>query len=74
MTDAPGWSTELACHFREVLVAHADDPVTGTCVHCGAPRCRTWVSAYDNLAAAGEPMAVPERWEGRPSLRRETRE
>jgi hypothetical protein len=65
-------SPELAEHFRDVLVAHADDVTLGACVHCGVSRCRIWTDAYDQLALAGEPMATVDRWQERLSIRRDT--
>jgi hypothetical protein len=64
----PKLSRELVQHYRDVLVAHADGLVTGACPHCRVSRCRIWIDAYDRLAAAGEAMATPDRWDERRSM------
>jgi hypothetical protein len=54
---------EQAAYLRRVLVAHANDPSTAECPVCRVPSCRDWRDAYDRLAAAGQVMAEPQRWQ-----------
>lgn len=54
-------SPEQVTYLRGVLTTHANNPSTGKCVVCHAITCPAWCGAYDQLAAAGEVMAEPER-------------
>jgi hypothetical protein len=54
---------EQAAYYRRMLATHSDDRRTGQCPVCHVRRCRDWTAAWDVLAAAGEPMATPDRWE-----------
>ncbi|MEE6260224.1 hypothetical protein [Plantactinospora sonchi] len=53
VTAAVEVSDEMAAHFRETLLAHANDPETGVCVRCGESRCAEWRWAYERLVLAG---------------------
>ena len=55
-------SAERATYLRSRLVAHANDPITGQCSHCGLRCCAEWRDAFDRLALAGELMAEPAWW------------
>jgi hypothetical protein len=46
-----------------MLNTHRNDPSTGNCRVCNMRTCPDWRYAYDQLAAAGQPMAEPERWQ-----------
>ncbi|MEV4757318.1 hypothetical protein AB0J86_19685 [Micromonospora sp. NPDC049559] len=46
-------SDEMAAHYRETMLAHADDPTTGACVRCQRTRCDEWRWAYERLVLAG---------------------
>lgn len=46
-------SDEMATHFRETLITHANNPETGVCVRCGESRCAEWRWAYERLVLAG---------------------
>lgn len=50
-------------YYRDVLIAHADDLITGVCAICLMSRCPDWQNAFDRLSAAGELMAAPGRWQ-----------
>jgi hypothetical protein len=50
-------------YYRDMLVAHADDLVTGVCAVCLMDHCPDWRNAYDRLAAAGELMTLPQRYQ-----------
>ena len=54
---------EEICQHRRVLELHTNDPRTGTCPICRVPACREWCTSFDILAAAGQLMAEPGRWE-----------
>ena len=46
-------SDELAAHYRETMLTHADDPSIGACVRCQRTRCEEWRWAYERLVVAG---------------------
>ncbi|MGI5151956.1 hypothetical protein ACQEVC_37280 [Plantactinospora sp. CA-294935] len=52
-------SEEMAAHFRDTMLTHADDPVTGVCVRCGRSRCDEWRWAYERLVLAGRRDDLP---------------
>jgi hypothetical protein len=54
--------TPQLAYLRHILDAHTTDPATAVCPVCGVPACPDWRFAYDQLAAAGQPMAEPARW------------
>jgi hypothetical protein len=56
-------SPEHTDYLRAMLDTHANDPATGNCPVCHIRTCPDWRYAYDGLAAAGQPMAEPERWQ-----------
>jgi hypothetical protein len=64
-------SPEHVAYLRRVLDVHANHPSTGLCPICGVRSCADWRDAFDLLAAAGQPMAEPDRWRpaapGRPA-------
>jgi hypothetical protein len=49
-------------YYRDMLVTHADDLVTGTCALCFMDRCPDWQNAFDRLSAAGELLTAPDEW------------
>ncbi|GAA1814960.1 hypothetical protein HC028_09220 [Planosporangium flavigriseum] len=55
-------SPEQVAHLRRILDTHANEPSNGKCPICGIRACPDWRYAYDQLAAAGQLMAEPERW------------
>lgn len=61
-------SDQVAC-YRQALDTHTTDPQSGVCKVCRVPRCPDWLDAYDKLAAAGQLMATPDRWQDRTSDR-----
>ena len=70
MVASPGCRTlsdELAGHYRETMLTHADDPSIGACVHCQRTRCEEWRWAYERLVVAGRlgdlPTAGDRGWE-----------
>jgi hypothetical protein len=58
-TDIP---PERIAYLRAMLEIHRNDPSTGECRVCNVRTCSDWRYAYDELAAAGQLMADPERW------------
>ncbi|MFC6023496.1 hypothetical protein ACFP2T_45985 [Plantactinospora solaniradicis] len=46
-------SDEMTAHFRDTMLAHANDPESGMCVRCGQSRCDEWRWAYERLVLAG---------------------
>ncbi|GIG88730.1 hypothetical protein Pen02_36660 [Plantactinospora endophytica] len=52
-------SDEMAAHFRDTMLTHANDPVTGVCVRCGRSRCDEWRWAYERLVLAGRLDDLP---------------
>jgi hypothetical protein len=56
-------SPEQIAYLRAMLDTHSSDPSTGHCRACGVRTCPDWRYAYDRLAAAGQLMAEPERWQ-----------
>lgn len=54
-----GVSDELAAHYREMMVAHSDDPSSGACPHCDQSRCGQWRWAYERLVVAGRLADLP---------------
>jgi hypothetical protein len=55
-------SPEQVVYLRRILDTHANDLSSGRCRICGLRACPDWRYAYDQLAAAGQLMAEPERW------------
>jgi hypothetical protein len=55
-------SAEQVAYLRRILDTHANDPSNGKCRICRLRGCPDWRYAYDQLAAAGQLMAEPERW------------
>ena len=53
-------SPEQIAYLRTILDTHSNDPSSG---NCRARRGPDWRYAYDQLAAAGQPMVEPERWQ-----------
>lgn len=47
-------STQLLAYYRELMAAHADDPITGVCAVCQVRRCEDWRFARERLLCAGE--------------------
>jgi len=56
--DPTAISTELAQHYRDTLLAHADDPELGACVHCHMTWCPEYRWASAQLHLAGLPVVV----------------
>jgi DivIVA domain-containing protein len=52
-------SDELATHYQETLIAHADEPSLGACVRCRRSRCAEWRWAYERLVVAGRLGDLP---------------
>lgn len=57
-------------HLRLILIEHASVFGRGICQRCGVMHCPTWISAYDQLAAAGLPMVNPSKLPKRAPERR----
>jgi hypothetical protein len=55
-------SPEQVAYLRRIIDTHANHPSNGKCGVCGVCGCPDWRYAYDQLAAAGQLMAEPERW------------
>ncbi|MGX7672344.1 hypothetical protein [Plantactinospora sp. DSM 117369] len=53
-------SDEMAAHFRDTMLAHANDPDLGVCVRCGRSRCDEWRWAYERLVLAGRLADLPK--------------
>jgi len=49
---------DLVTHHRDLLLAHADDPILGACPICTVHRCHTWLYAYEQLTSAGVPLTA----------------
>lgn len=47
-------SPDQMAHYRDLLAAHADDPLLGACPTCRQTRCREWRHAWVALTSAGE--------------------
>lgn len=43
--------------FRRTLLDHRDQSDTGQCAICRTSRCHAWLTAFDTLAVANQPMA-----------------
>jgi hypothetical protein len=52
-------SDEMAAHFRDTMLTHANDPDLGVCVRCGRSRCDEWRWAYERLLLAGRLADLP---------------
>lgn len=53
-------SDEMAAHFRDTMLAHANNPESGACVRCGRSRCDEWRWAYERLVLAGRLDDLPK--------------
>jgi hypothetical protein len=60
---APELPVEQVSDLRRILRMHANDLSNGACAVCGARPCRSWLDAYDRLAAAGKLMGHPQLWQ-----------
>ncbi|MGW0434018.1 hypothetical protein ACWDV4_15935 [Micromonospora sp. NPDC003197] len=49
----------MVAHYRDTMLAHADDPSLGACPRCLRTRCPDWWWAYERLAAAGRLTDLP---------------
>jgi hypothetical protein len=56
-------SVELAQHYSDLLLVHADDPVLGACPVCLETRCAEWRYTFAQLVSAGEMLPVGQSGE-----------
>jgi hypothetical protein len=57
----------LVPRYREMLVAHTNDPLRGACLVCQIATCADWRYAYTQLVCAGEMVAEQHApWQQQP--------
>jgi hypothetical protein len=55
-------TAKLLDYYREVVKAHADDPVSGACPVCHSSGCEDQRFARERLLCAGDQVDGHERW------------